>query len=446
MQRPRTLTRFGLSFALLPVFCFGVGSLSPCYPQSATVGGTEVRSLVANGGKIYAGNGYWGDRGGQGAQILVLDRGRWRVDHSFDERMPNGRARNLAIASMGKAEFTTDANGRPLRRPVSTLLASTWDLAGEVKVYARDDATGQWNGATLAHDWTFPGSQYLSQVRSFGSHRDRVTGVSYAFAGDNPHGIYSGVYDPTVPGHIRWGQTPELDLSSVPSAGAGVEKLRITSFAERNGSLYATVGQQIYERIDGASPQWRQLYANRSPGTSETGLRGLTAVPSPDGHGQVLLAAVEGTAARIVRIDPRDGSETTELDLHDYLSKAWGMNVGYIIAAYNNMTPVHGDLLIGLEAFIPPNSPLAPGHRVVSAGPGRGRLEADAWYLIRHPNGTYDLRRVPSRSGEPMVSTRSIVASGNAVYFAGYDANYAQAHGTGWIVQSPINGSVHGSH
>ena len=45
-----------------------------------------------------------------------------------------------------------------------------------------------------------------------------------------------------------------------------------------------------------------------------------------------------------------------------------------------------------------------------------------------------------------MVSTRSIVASGNAVYFAGYDANYAQAHNTGWIVQSTINGAIPGSH
>ena len=72
-----------------------------------------------------------------------------------------------------------------------------------------------------------------------------------------------------------------------------MEKLRVTSFAECNDRLYATVGQQIYERIDGASPQWRQIYANRNPGQSETGLRGLTCAPSPTGQGQVLLAAVE---------------------------------------------------------------------------------------------------------------------------------------------------------
>ena len=319
-------------------------------------------------------------------------------------------------------------------------------LPANSTVYARNDATGQWDGATLAHDSQARGTEYLAQVRSFGSHRDRVTGISYAFAGHNPRGIFSGVYDPAVPGRIRWSQTPELDLSAVSSAEVGVEKLRVTSFAECNDRLYATVGQQIYERTDGASPQWRQIYANRNPGQSETGLRGLTCAPSPTGQGQVLLAAVEGTAGRIIRIDPRDGSEATDLDLHDFLGKAWGMNVGYTIAAYNNMTRVRdGDLLIGLEAFIPRNSPVAEGHKIFTAGPGHGRLEGDAWYLIRHPNGSYDLHRVPPRPGQPMVSTRSIAASGDAVYFAGFDANFARVHDTGWIVQSTINGATHGS-
>ena len=48
-------------------------------------------------------------------------------------------------------------------------------------------------------------------------------------------------------------------------------------------------------------------------------MRGLTAIPAPSGAGEVLLAAVEGDAARIVRVDPRDGSEVTELDLADFL-------------------------------------------------------------------------------------------------------------------------------
>jgi hypothetical protein len=448
-RRSRAPTRLGLCGALLAVSGFLAGFLSPCFAQDETVGGTEVRSLIAHGGKLYAGNGYWEDQSenSHGAEVLVLDEpgGRWRVDVAFSERMPNGRARHIAIATMGNAEFATDANGKPLAEPVSILLASTWDLTGEVKVYARDDAAGDWTGETIARDQRIPGVRDLAQVRSFGSHRDSVTGIDHVFAGHDPHGIFSGVYDPSVPGRIRWSDTPELDLSTLSPAAAGVREVRVASFAECNGRLYATVGQQIYERTDGATPQWRLIYANRNPGRSETGLRGLTAVPSPTGQGQALIAAVEGSAARIVRVDPRDGSEATELDLRDYLSKAWGMDVGYIIAAYNNMAKVRDSkgedlLLIGLEAFIPPATPLAEGHRVANAG--KGRLEGDAWYLIRHSTGSYDLRRVPPRPSQPMVSTRAILASGDSVYFAGFDANKAPAHDTAWIFQSTVEAAI----
>jgi hypothetical protein len=143
--------------------------------------------------------------------------------------------------------------------------------------------------------------------------------------GQDPRGIFSGTYDPTVVDRIRWGAIPELDLSSVSSAGISGRNgyLRVSSFAECNGQLYAAVGQHIYGRIDGAEPQWRLVYTNRYPGHSETGLRGLTAIPDPSGHGEVLLSAVEGNAARIVRVDPRDGSEVTEVDLPDLLQQHW---------------------------------------------------------------------------------------------------------------------------
>jgi hypothetical protein len=73
-------------------------SLAAASPDGAGrfMGGTELRVLAVHGGKLYAGNGYWEDRPGpegpQGAQILVLDGtgARWRLEHAFDERMPNG--------------------------------------------------------------------------------------------------------------------------------------------------------------------------------------------------------------------------------------------------------------------------------------------------------------------------------------------------------------------
>ena len=228
--------------------------------------------------------------------------------------------------------------------------------------------------------------------------------------------------------------------------------LRVSSFAECNGRLYAAVGQQVYERLDGTTAHWRLVYTNPSPGHSETGLRGLTAIPAPSGRGEVLLAAVEGDAARILRIDPRDGRAATELDLLDFLRERWGMPAGYVIAAYNDMAKVPdpaGDeaLLIGIEAFIPLRAALATGHEAVSVG--YGRLEAGGWYLVRHPDGHYDLRSIPATPGQTLVATRSIRVSAfpqerNAIYFAGYDANKAPVHDSAWIYRSTTAAAIDG--
>ena len=416
------------------------------------MGGTELRVLTTHGDKLYAGNGYWEDRPGaeglQGAQILVLDGSgaQWRVDHTFDERMPNGRPRNLAISALSEVSFATDSTGERLPRPASLLIASTWDLTGTTRVFSRDDATGAWAATTLAQDRTAP--DFLPQVRSFVAHRDRQTGIESVFAGQDPRGVFSGVYDAMVTGRIRWGSAPELDLSGIStSAFPGLAgRLRVSSFAECNGRLYAAVGQQIYERIDGPEPHWRLLYTNPHPGRSETGLRGLTSIPSPSGTGEVLLAAVEGDAARVVRVDPKDGSEATDLDLVAFLSNAWQTRTGYVIGAYNDMTkvrdPQRGDLLLmGLEAFIPQRSPTPSGPSVVDVG--YGRLDAGAWYLVRYPGGRYDLREITAspNMGQALVATRSIRVSPfpsdtGTLYFAGYDANKAPAHNTAWIFRA----------
>ena len=60
---------------------------------------------------------------------------------------------------------------------------------------------------------------------------------------------------------------------------------------------------------------------------------------------------------------------------------------------------------------------------------------------MRRANGHYDLARIAAASGRPLVATRSIRVSpfpqdGDAVYFAGYDANKAPAHDTAWIYRA----------
>jgi len=422
------------------------------------MGGTEIRVLAAHGGKLYAGNGYWEDRPGpeglQGAQILALDGpgGRWRVDHSFDERLPSGRPRDLAVSALADINLATDGSGARLPRPASLLIGSTWDLTGATRVFNRDDATGVWTATTLAQDR--PAPDFLPQIRSFAVHRDRQTGINLVFAGQDPRGIFSGGYDANVPGRIRWTATPELDISRIStSAFSGLAgRLRVSSFAECNSRLYAAVGQQIYERIDGWEPQWRLLYTNPHPGHSETGLRGLTGVPSASDAGDVLLAAVEGSAPRVVRVDPKDGSEATDLDLAEFLNSRWQTQVGYVIAAYNDMAKARdaqrGDLLLmGLETFIPPRSPVPDGHRVVEIG--HGRLDAGGWYLVRYPDRRYDVRSVDT--SQALVATRTIRVSpfsndGGTLYFGGYDANKAPAHNTAWILRASLAAVLGAAH
>lgn len=413
------------------------------------MGGTEIRNLVADGGKLFAANGYWKDTDGltnsPGPQILILDGpGKpWRIEHEFDERMPRGRRRHIAISALEAVTFQTDQHGTALNQPVSRLLASTWDVSGRRMVFMRDSATGEWSAAFIAQSQ--PAPRFLPQIRAFGFHRDRRTGVDIAFAGDSA-GIFTGVYDASVPGQVRWNTTPEL---STVGLGAGdypglTRGLRVSSFAEAGGRLFAAFGQQVWVREDGPTPLWVHLYTNPNPHFGETGMRGLTAVMEPGGR-EFLLAAVEGMQSRIVRIDPVTGADTTDLDLGQMLDTAWSTRVTYVIAAYNDMvkgahSSAGDDLLIGLEAYIPPKSPRPPGHTVLDL---HGGLEGGGWFLIRHPGGHYELHQVTARFpvfGQNLVSVRTFAASPfpeeKGVYYAGgYDCNEVPAHDTAWITR-----------
>jgi hypothetical protein len=318
------------------------------------------------------------------------------------------------------------------------LLVGTWDLSGESQVMARNDAGGAWAAMTLAAPRVTSGIQ---QVRALAAHRDRPTGIDRVFAGNDRHGVFSGAYDAGVAGGIRWSGAPELDTGRLsPPASPGLSLLRVTSFSECNGLLYATVGQQIYRRVDGALPRWELFYANPRPGHSETGLRGLTAIANPAGAGQALLVAVEGDQARIIRIDPTTGAETTELDIRAFLNARWSTRVGYTIAAYNDMTIVPGTraVLIGIEAFLPASSAVPAGHARVEG------LDGGGWYLVRQDERRYDLRRVGAvhpLTGAALIATRAIGASpftgdADGVYFAGFDANKRPAHNTAWIFRA----------
>jgi hypothetical protein len=172
-----------------------------------------------------------------------------------------------------------------------------------------------------------------------------------------------------------------------------------------------------------------------------SGLRGLTAIPNPAGKGEVLLAALEGPSARVLRLDPATGyREQVELDVVEFLQKQWTVPVRYAIVAYNDMVPIIDPAtnrtihLLGIEAN-------------VSGRANYHGWELGGWYLLRHADGHYELRQIVDpalQPKSPLIATRAIVASpfetdrGQVIYFGGYDANFQPAHNTAWVIQGAL--------
>jgi hypothetical protein len=427
----------------LPVESFSPG-INP-------IGGTEARVLASMNHRLYAGIGYWMDTEADnprlpGAQILRLNSpgSPWQVDLQLDERMErrNGRRRYLAISVMKTVRFDSDLHGRALAQPVEILLAGVWDLLGKLEVFSKESNVGRWAMTPLGNN-----GGRMAEIRSFGSHRDQVTNIQRVFAGSRVKGlpiepaIYSGAYDPSVAGGIRWDASPEAwqgDTSTLVTTTKGSQ--RITGMAECNGRLYASVYNAIYERQDGPqaswSPMWR--YDPQSPfENGSSGLRGLTAIPNPDGPGELLLVTLEHKPGLVFRVDPRTGKSIIEANISTQLSQLLSTRVGYVIAGYNDMvlyepagrsrTPT---VLMGMEC----TTPMLPG--------GLGAFNPNPRLLIRRPNGRYSFEEVFDRTLKPrpmLVSMRSLINSPFAedppgtVYVSGYDCNEKPAHNTAWI-------------
>jgi hypothetical protein len=213
--------------------------------------------------------------------------------------------------------------------------------------------------------------------------------------------------------------------------------------------------------VDGPNARWewvpiKEWEDPQQPGRSlrTSQLRGLTAVPAPDGKGEVLLVAWDTRDAVIERIDPRNDFKTTvELNLREFFAKQWGRTAGISSFAYNDMLPaahpVTGERvhLIGLWLVHPD---------------GEGNeLGKSSWYLVRYADGTYRYQRIWDEKNAltgakyGLRGCRSIRPSpfpeeaGRVWYFCGFDQFGAQGAGatgpTAWIYrgllpESPCRG------
>jgi poly(A) polymerase len=329
--------------------------------------------------------------------------------------------------------LSTDGQGNKLIQPANLLVAGLWDtdfpLPAAATVAVRDDATNKWITTDLIN---FPEGNYQAMLRAITTHKDRVTGIDYVFAAFVGV-IYHGVYDATVPGQIRWESNPELmNFDS-----------RLMSFGECNGELYASIKLAIYKRIDGAAPTWEKVYEYPIPTgeNASTGMRGLTAVPNPEGDGEVLLMALEGYSAdaKIVYLDPSDNSVTTDLDagafLKEQLKDTIGTDWDHVVVAYNDMVRI--------------TDPKA-NEDLILMGLGVNDFNSDSgWYLVRHADATYTVHEIPfifDFHGMPraLYGTRTIRVSpfaqdnGQVIYFGGFDCSFKTSHNTAWIYSADI--------
>ncbi len=408
------------------------------------LGGTEVRALVPFAGKLYAGLGYWmdSDKGDPGAQVLALGGADepWRVDLQLDEVLPSGpRAgtrRYSTIGALDALTLTTDGTGARLPAPVRLLAAGPWSRAPRTDVFVRGERSG-WERTTLG--------LARGNVRSLTQHVDRQTGVSRAFAGAAPLGIFSATYDPAAQ-RLVWSTAPEAWFTSGDRDDAPAEDWRVMSFTEWRGLLFATVGPCVYVRQDGPSPAWEQVYRATFPPDinmkGNGGLRGLTTIKNPAGPGEVLLVTAGGPTARVLRIDPAHAfAELVDQDVVALLSSAWHAPVGGALLAYNEMTPVSDPrtgepvLLLGLQAWM--------GPQVSTPSPTWWRYHASATYLVRHADGRYEVRAMedPTVAPLPRVAVRTMAIAPFApgvLYAGGFDANAHPVHDTAWAFRAPL--------
>ncbi len=419
-------------------------------------GGSETLHLVAHKGRLFAAVGYWMDSRnpwyggspvtGSWAQVLRLDgpAARWQIDLD----MPL----HLRPEILSSATFTTDGKGRALPSPVTLLLAAAYqgNGSGGITLFTRDDATGGWAKSKIIDKPTGKKGEPNS-VRALRVHRDRVTGVDRLFVSAGVFGIFSGVYDPSVPGKVRWDKESE----------SGPVAVRPLAIVEANGSLFFSADRSVYRRVDGPQPRYETIFKMTDDGGGSAfspvgGIRGLTAIANPGGAGQSLLfvwAPGKRSRSCMVRLDPIPSDSYKRVDegcldtlLRQYLG---GDPVYYVLAGYNELLGVadpatgRNDNLIGLSAWVSASH----GIRTTQSKDRNGGFYAGAAYAVRDDGGHYHMREVNGPIGwtnPSLVATRTYAVSpfaedgGKIVYFGGYDANFTPSSDTAWVFRTSV--------
>jgi hypothetical protein len=406
------------------------------------LGGTELMNLATFQGKLYAGIGYWMDRPAvfgssdppSSAQVLVLDSklAQWRQEYVFNASNSGGGFKHHRLGTMEVIRLHRFDDAGNVVGPLAEMLAVGLD--SPLGAVYTQTSPGKWE------DTRIPTS---SPIRSLAVHYDPADKIEKLYAGPGgeqdrviDRGIYSGVYDPSAPGRIRWNPTAE-DM--------GIES-RVMSMVDCGGTLYAAAKPSIYRRND-ERKSWETVYtypiSNEFDRTKyASGFRGLTCVNDPGRDGKkLLLSGFEGVSGDILRIDPETGTPTVELHSRQFLTHQWGAGPERpdIIAGYN-------------DAPVAKRDPETRIFTVLARSPNASE-ENSAWFMSRTTGDPprYALHEVNplrwpnSRSDNALWSVRAVAISpfpedqGQVLYLGGYDGHFQPDHNTAWLYRVGID-------
>ena len=422
--------------------------------NGAYAGGSEIMHIVSHQGKLYAANGYWmdahwvipPDAKKQSAQVLRLDKsdGTWQVDlemgatNGYDLRYMKGNI-------LKSVTFSYGADGKSLAKPVNLLVmaaGATFERGGAVSAWVRNDADGKWNHTIVRHGANAGGIRWVP--RDMEVYRDKVTGVERLILLLGNPGVVSGVYDPTLPGKIRWEPVLEYPFPEVGSVAT-----RPLGIVQANDSLLFSVDDAILRRHDGPHPRYTEILRLADDvDTDVGGVRGLTAIKNPNGPGDSILflwAPGGRSTSQVKRLDPDGKGGYTmhdETSMMDLMKNHLDVDVTYTLGAHNMMYPIRhpesGELvhLIGFQGNL--------AGRNGMQWPG-SRLYGGALYAVRKADQTYSVHEVNNAyaTGKTaLVSPRAFCLSpfgDNQLFIGGHDASNRISDDMAWICKAPVS-------
>ena len=429
-------------------------------------GGSEIMHIVPHKGKLYAFNGYWKDAnfGKHSAQVLRLDspNGQWQVDLETTKnalKYEQGNLMHMKGNILKSVTFKTDKNGKQI--DVTLLVAGSWAFNNNekghqaVSFFQRDDASGRWTHTLLQdgpRDVPQEGQDKPVQIRrvprDIEIYHDPATKVDRIFMLVGDPGILSGVYNSET-GRIEWDTEPEH-----PKGGQAFPA-RPLGIAEANGTLYFSIGGQIFKRNNGPKPTWVEAY--RIPGRVNTdvgGIRGLTAIPNPNGAGESLLFVwtPHGRAlGDIKRLDGKELKDNTETTLRALWNNEKIPESGrplYHLGGYNMLLPVKDPKsgktvhLIGFQTKVADANEALVWNRYYKG----------AMYAIRTADRKYSVQEVNGRYAAPkpvLLAPRTFAHSPfpeekGTIYFGGHDANGFMSTDMAWIFKADATTVLYG--